>query len=336
MFKNFLASGSLVRNSIVGIGIISVLLVGCNKEKASVPKEQEEVPEASVVPINYLALPNEDWTDRTKERLQYIRDLGNDKRVILSIAVDGTDQRLVVSPGFLDSAGMATISGTPRRSPDRRYVAFAGTNKADESSVAILDLKNRTGKVIGNDGACEPGWSMDGASLFFFNANEEVAYRMASGKIDTIKGDNPGIYGQLTFAAKPEIFGFTKTGYVTFDYAGRIKRKSDFISKVRENVEMSNIGSLSWDGKYLANRFSREVIVVNLAHADSIAYRDSLPERAMSLNSDGKTIYYASSKTVTLIGLNWETGIKNQIMDDDVEHISGLTTIFKENDRRTK
>ena len=332
MFKNRLASGFLVRSSVVGIGLVSILLVACNKEKTSVPKEQEDVPEASQAPVNYSALPNEVWTDRTKERLQYIRDLGDNKRAILSIAVDGTDQRLVVSPGFLDSAGMVSMTDTPRRSPDRRYVAFAGTNKDDDLSVAILDLKTRTGKVVGKKGACEPGWSMDGSSLFFFNANKEVAYRMASGKIDTVKGDNPGIYGQLTFAARTEILGFTKTGYVTFDYAGMIKRKSDFISKVRENVEMSSIGAISWDGKYLVNRFSREVIVVDLAHADSIAFRDSLPERAMSLNADGKTIYYASSKTVTVIGLNWETGSESKIMDDDVEHISGLTTLFKEND----
>ncbi len=330
MFKHALASDSMVRNSMVGIGIISILLVGCNKEKTAVPREQEDVPEATVAPKNYLALPNEDWTDRTKERLQYIRDLGDNKRAILSIAVDGTDQRLVVSPGFLDSSGMVSMTETPRRSPDWRYVAVAGTDKKDGFAVAVLDLKTKTGKVVCGDIASKPAWSMDGSSLFLFYNGKGVAYRMASGKLDTLGGDRPTMKGQQSFATKPQIFGFTETGYVITDYGARIKRKSDFISKLEDGAMAGSIGALSRDGIFFATRFYHEVLVVDISRSDSIAFRDSLPERAMSLNADGKTIYYASGKTATLIGLNWETGSEIQIMDDDVEHISELTTLFKE------
>ncbi len=328
MFKNILASIILIRCSLLGIGIFSILLVGCNKEKPAVPKEKEAVPEASIAPVNYLALPNEDWTDRTKERLQFVRNLGDNKSAILSIAVDGTDQRLVVSSGFLDSSGLVSIRDVPRRSPDRRYVAIAGVNKGDEYGIAILDLKNKTGKVICSGTTSHPIWSLDGTTLFFFFKAKEVAYRMASGKIDTIKGDNPSMTGQLGFSDKPQIFGFRESGYVITDYDGRTKRISEFISKLEAGALMGNIGEISQNGNFLATRFYHEVLVVDISHADHIAFKDSLPERAMSLNSDGKIIYYVSSKTVTLIGLNWESGKENQIMNDDVEHVSGLTTLF--------
>ncbi len=329
-------SGLFLKSPMLGLGLVTAILLACNKEKEPEPKpnEKEAAPLATETSLNPLALPNEDWTDRRKERLQFrTHKFGSrDERdgVIVSIAVDGSDPRLVVSPGFLDSSGLATIGDTPRRSPDWRYIAVAGTDKEEESAVAILDLKTRTGKVICNRVATDPVWSMDGTSLFFNAWAGPIVYSMASGKLDTVKGDNASRSTvQLGFATRPQIFAFTKTGYLIMDYKIRVKRKSDFITKLGDRVMMGDYGELSQDGIFLANRFYHEVILVDIAHDDKVVFRDSLGESGMSLNSDGSILYYLNNSKGALVSLNWTTGEEHPIMLEKDQIFQGFSTLFQ-------
>ena len=188
--------------------------------------KEEKKPEYKEISITeFFGTPIEDIDNESSydmPRIQFLfKPQKNQKDQLWSVKIDGTDLREVIPYKELWAPELNVISvrGTPKRSPNNRYIAMMRDRKSHAANIAVLyDLKTKKWEEVSNISGDLFSWLPDSSGFCLIQSGRAYIYDIAS-KSHTQIDDR--ICG---FGANPRPNGT----YLERSYNGRFGNSIDF------------------------------------------------------------------------------------------------------------
>ena len=188
---------TMVRQSFLARAVILVAAAaGCSSfscrcgssEHFDATEVESERPATEANARVWASFPEEPYDPKSAQepRLQFIWQApGQDRQGIWSTKLDGLDIRRTVAPDWLYSGEVRSLEQTPVRSPDGRYIACVGNDKAGNQLRYLIDRKARSVKTMApnTNGAAHFNWTPDSRHVIFYGDFDLWDYEVETGTL---------------------------------------------------------------------------------------------------------------------------------------------------------
>ncbi len=228
------------------------------------------------------------------ERLQFVWKPKGEKTVsVWTMNLDGTDLRRVIEPEKMLYDDVEHLNSTIKRSPNRRYLAYANFSLTlGKSDKNIIDLKTKEIIKLGSDSSGSVFfWSYDGKQLFFLKRFKFHSYNIETKKITTL---SKRFYAQgLTALLDGKtIIGYTGKGVAYYDYDGKYLNSVN-LKRVKEQV--GNIKSITTTGSHILHINSSKYWLHELINTPTLVKSANIPSPINSsifvMHDDSNSVY---------------------------------------------
>ncbi len=243
----------------------------------------------------------------------------SEKNGIWSIKVDGTDLRRVLPNGLLYTNGHS-ISATPVRSPDNRYLIVSMFSDGPILK-ELFDLKTMTVKTIAT-GGFKPNfqWTPDSKRIIFVLDGWIKEYNLETGELTGRKMmRGKGFY--LTKDGK-KFYAVTSKGFDIYSFQGKLLKSVEFTEEIDRMFH-----TVSLDGKYfLYNDYPKTYIVKTDDPKEIIFVDEDQWRYRFAVFDPGNEYFYYAPGTVEKV--NIQTKEKEIVFNGDSDYSAGDLTLI--------